>query len=70
MRGHSSIIEHDHPSLVVHLPDGVDEWPGGVDDALGPRRPLLPRHLVAHLGAARLPLRVLHQAGHSGCQFN
>ena len=55
----SAPLHHYPLSLVIHLPDGVDERPGGVDNAFGPRRPLLPRYLVAHLGAAGLPLRVL-----------
>ena len=49
----------ENSNLIVHLPDGVDERPGGVDDALGLRRPLLSRNLVTHRGAAGLPVLVL-----------
>ena len=54
-----NIITSEITNLIVHLPDGVDERPGGVDDALGLRRPLLSRYLVPHLGAAGLPVLVL-----------
>ena len=54
-----TLVTSETSNLIVHLPDGVDERPGGVDDALGLRRPLLSRYLVPHRGAAGLPVLVL-----------
>ncbi|GHU19428.1 hypothetical protein FACS189475_06620 [Betaproteobacteria bacterium] len=50
-------IEHRFGGRVVHLPDAVDERPGGIDDAAGANGEFLAADAVAYPRAAQAGLK-------------